>query len=107
MHGAALGGETADAGHDADGGDGDLFTRKGEAGGVIESFGHFVIQGNYVVGFVVFIILVLINFVVITKDRKNTRIFGLRNILIRNLNTSLLLLIKPSMLKTVMVCQTY
>ena len=34
---------------------------------MIESFGHFVIQGNYIVGFVVFIILVLINFVVITK----------------------------------------
>lgn len=44
-----------------------LILTKGEAGGVIESFGHFVIQGNYVVGFVVFIILVLINFVVITK----------------------------------------
>ena len=44
-----------------------LILTTGEAGGVIESFGHFVIQGNYVVGFVVFIILVLINFVVITK----------------------------------------
>ncbi len=39
----------------------------GYAGEVIESFGHFVIQGNYVVGIVVFIILVVINFVVITK----------------------------------------
>jgi flagellar biosynthesis protein FlhA len=44
-----------------------LILTKGHAGGVIESFGHFVIQGNYIVGFVVFIILVLINFVVITK----------------------------------------
>ena len=44
-----------------------LILTKGEAGGVIETFGNFVIQGNYVVGFVVFIILVLINFVVITK----------------------------------------
>ncbi len=44
-----------------------LILTKGEAGSVIEAFGHFVIQGNYVVGFVVFIILVLINFVVITK----------------------------------------
>lgn len=44
-----------------------LILTKGEAGGVIESFGHFVIQGNYIVGFVVFTILVLINFVVITK----------------------------------------
>jgi flagellar biosynthesis protein FlhA len=40
---------------------------KGYAGHVIDSFGHFVIQGNYIVGAVVFLILVLINFVVITK----------------------------------------
>ncbi len=39
----------------------------GYAGQVIEAFGHFVIQGNYVVGAVVFVILVVINFVVITK----------------------------------------
>ncbi len=44
-----------------------LILTRGEAGGVIQSFGDFVIQGNYIVGFVVFIILVLINFVVITK----------------------------------------
>jgi len=37
------------------------------AGRVIESFGSFVVGGNYVVGLVVFLILVLINFVVITK----------------------------------------
>ena len=39
----------------------------GYAGEIIESFGHFVIQGNYIVGAVVFIILVVINFMVITK----------------------------------------
>ena len=39
----------------------------GYAGQVIEAFGHFVIQGNYIVGAVVFVILVVINFVVITK----------------------------------------
>ena len=39
----------------------------GYAGEVIEAFGHFVIQGNYIVGAVVFLILVVINFVVITK----------------------------------------
>jgi flagellar biosynthesis protein FlhA len=39
----------------------------GYAGAIIQSFGHFVIQGNYIVGAVVFIILVIINFVVITK----------------------------------------
>lgn len=37
------------------------------AGKVIESFGHFLVGGNYAVGLVVFIILVIINFVVITK----------------------------------------
>jgi len=39
----------------------------GYAGQIIESFGNFVIQGNYIVGAVVFLILVIINFVVITK----------------------------------------
>lgn len=37
------------------------------AGKVIKSFGSFVVGGNYVVGLVVFMILVIINFVVITK----------------------------------------
>lgn len=37
------------------------------AGHVIRSFGHFVIGGNYFVGFIIFIILVIINFVVITR----------------------------------------
>ena len=37
------------------------------AGKVIQSFGEFVIGGNFVVGIVVFMILVIINFVVITK----------------------------------------
>ncbi len=37
------------------------------AGRVIEAFGQFVVGGNYVVGFIVFVILVVINFVVITK----------------------------------------
>lgn len=37
------------------------------AGSVIQSFGQFVVGGNYVVGIVVFIILVIINFMVITK----------------------------------------
>ncbi|WP_183410108.1 flagellar biosynthesis protein FlhA [Litorivivens lipolytica] len=42
-------------------------TGPGAAGRVIESFGDFVIGGNYAVGIVVFIILVIINFVVVTK----------------------------------------
>jgi len=37
------------------------------AGHVIESFGHFLIGNNYAVGIVVFVVLVVINFVVITK----------------------------------------
>ena len=37
------------------------------AGQVIQSFGTFVVGGNYVVGMVVFLVLVLINFIVITK----------------------------------------
>ncbi|MCL1925773.1 MAG: flagellar biosynthesis protein FlhA [Syntrophorhabdaceae bacterium] len=39
----------------------------GAAGHVIQAFGNFVIGGNYVVGFVVFLIIVVVNFVVITK----------------------------------------
>ncbi|OGR19012.1 MAG: flagellar biosynthesis protein FlhA [Desulfobacterales bacterium GWB2_56_26] len=39
----------------------------GAAGAVIMSFGQFVVGGNYVVGIVIFVILVLINFMVITK----------------------------------------
>ena len=37
------------------------------AGEVIQSFGEFVIGGNYAVGLVIFVILVIINFIVITK----------------------------------------
>ncbi len=44
-----------------------LILGEGYAGEVINSFGNFVVQGNYVVGFIVFIILVIIQFVVITK----------------------------------------
>ncbi|MFA7632037.1 MAG: flagellar biosynthesis protein FlhA [Thiohalomonadaceae bacterium] len=39
----------------------------GAAGQVIESFGEFVVGGNYAVGVVVFVILVIINFAVVTK----------------------------------------
>ena len=42
-------------------------TGTGAAGNVIQSFGDFVVGGNYTVGFVVFAILVIINFVVVTK----------------------------------------
>ncbi len=39
----------------------------GYAGKVIETFGQFVVRGDYVVGFIVFIILVIIQFIVIVK----------------------------------------
>jgi flagellar biosynthesis protein FlhA len=42
-------------------------TGPGAAGKVIESFGHFLIGGNFAVGLIVFAILVVINFVVVTK----------------------------------------
>jgi len=46
-----------------------LFGHEGgdAAGKVIEAFGEVVVGGNYVVGFVVFMILIIINFVVVTK----------------------------------------
>ena len=37
------------------------------AGKVIEAFGEFVIAGNYLVGFIIFMILMIINFIVVTK----------------------------------------
>src|SRR2546425_3836686 len=44
-----------------------LILLDGYAGHIIETFGNFVVRGNYVVGLVVFLILVVINFIVITK----------------------------------------
>ena len=44
-----------------------ILSRGGEAGQVIKSFGSFVLQGNVVVGFVIFFIIVLVQFLVITK----------------------------------------
>lgn len=44
-----------------------LILGDGYAGEVINSFGNFVVSGNYVVGFIVFCILVVIQFIVITK----------------------------------------
>ncbi|MDH5358418.1 MAG: flagellar biosynthesis protein FlhA [Gammaproteobacteria bacterium] len=48
------------------------------AGNVIEAFGEFVIGGNYTVGFVVFAILVIINFVVVTKGATRIAEVGAR-----------------------------
>ncbi len=44
-----------------------LILSDGKAGKVIEAFGNFVVGGNYVVGFVIFIIITVIQFVVITN----------------------------------------
>jgi len=43
------------------------YTGPGAAGQVIESFGQFAVGGNYVVGGIIFVILIIINFVVVTK----------------------------------------
>jgi flagellar biosynthesis protein FlhA len=43
------------------------YTGPGAAGHVIESFGQFAVGGNYVVGGIIFVILIIINFVVVTK----------------------------------------
>jgi len=44
-----------------------LILTEGSAGRVIETFGSFVVSGNFVVGFIVFIILVIVQFIVIIK----------------------------------------
>ncbi|WYP24949.1 flagellar biosynthesis protein FlhA [Alkalihalobacillus sp. FSL W8-0930] len=49
-----------------------------DAGNVIDTFGNFVIGGNAVVGFVVFIILVVIQFIVITKGAERVSEVGAR-----------------------------
>ncbi|WP_422667177.1 flagellar biosynthesis protein FlhA [Buchnera aphidicola] len=51
------------------------------AGRVIESFGHFLVGGNFAIGIVVFIILVIINFMVITKGASRIAEVGARFIL--------------------------
>ena len=44
-----------------------ILANHGSSGQVIKAFGDFVLQGNIVVGFIIFIIIVLMNFLVITK----------------------------------------
>src|SRR5450755_2112556 len=53
-------------------------TGAGAAGQVIESFGHFLIGGNFAVGLIVFAILVVINFVVVTKGAERIAEVGAR-----------------------------
>ncbi len=44
-----------------------LILLNGFAGNVISSFGNFVVRGNFIVGFIIFLILIVINFVVIIQ----------------------------------------
>lgn len=44
-----------------------ILSKAGEAGAVIKTFGEFVLQGNIVIGFLIYLIIVLIQFIVITK----------------------------------------
>jgi len=44
-----------------------ILTNSGQAGQVIASFGEFVLQGNVIVGFIIFLIIMLVQFIVITK----------------------------------------
>jgi len=53
-------------------------TGPGAAGTVIESFGHVLIGGNFAVGLIVFAILVVINFIVVTKGAERIAEVGAR-----------------------------
>jgi len=53
-------------------------TGPGAAGAVIESFGHFLIGGNFAVGLIVFAIIVVINFIVVTKGAERIAEVGAR-----------------------------
>jgi flagellar biosynthesis protein FlhA len=55
-----------------------LILLHGDAGHVVEAFGHFVIGGNIVVGLVVFLILIVIQFVVVTNGAGRVAEVGAR-----------------------------
>ena len=56
----------------------DGHTGAGAAGQVIEAFGHFLIGGNFAVGLIVFAVLVVINFIVVTKGAERIAEVGAR-----------------------------
>ncbi|OQP29609.1 MULTISPECIES: flagellar biosynthesis protein FlhA [Pantoea] len=56
-------------------------TGAGAAGRVVEAFGHFLVGGNFAIGIVVFVILVVINFMVITKGAGRIAEVGARFVL--------------------------
>ncbi|HYX05218.1 MAG TPA: flagellar biosynthesis protein FlhA, partial [Bacteroidales bacterium] len=55
-----------------------LILSKGYAGSIIQSFGGFIVQGNYVIGIIIFSILIIINFIVITKGATRIAEVGAR-----------------------------
>ncbi|HEY3591765.1 MAG TPA: flagellar biosynthesis protein FlhA [Buttiauxella sp.] len=59
----------------------DGHTGAAAAGKVVEAFGHFLVGGNFAIGIVVFIILVIINFMVITKGAGRIAEVGARFVL--------------------------
>lgn len=56
-------------------------TGEGAAGQVIDAFGHFLVGGNFAIGIVVFTILIIINFMVITKGAGRIAEVGARFVL--------------------------
>ncbi len=56
-------------------------TGEGAAGQVIDAFGHFLVGGNFAIGIIVFVILVIINFMVITKGAGRIAEVGARFVL--------------------------
>lgn len=55
-----------------------LILSQGDAGEVVRAFGSFVVQGNYVVGGILFLIITLINFIVIAKGAERVSEVGAR-----------------------------
>ncbi len=55
-----------------------LILLKGDAGSVIESFGQFVVAGDFIVGFVIFLIITLVQFLVIAKGAERVSEVGAR-----------------------------
>ncbi|CNK62296.1 flagellar biosynthesis protein FlhA [Yersinia mollaretii] len=56
-------------------------TGEGAAGQVIDAFGHFLVGGNFAIGIIVFTILIIINFMVITKGAGRIAEVGARFVL--------------------------
>ncbi len=55
-----------------------LILLNGDAGHIVEAFGEFVVGGNLVVGIVIFLILTIVNFIVITKGAERVAEVGAR-----------------------------